>query len=279
MIYFRPHIVHAHTPLPLPLAVIAKVLRVKVVITIHGTDFLTLRRSRLLQLVFRVFSDKIFYVSTAMREPLFTMFPETKLAYTPSGVDLKLFRHRGLYRKRQLISVGSLKWQKGYQDLLKAFQEASTKLPDYSLVIVGDGQDRHDLMNLTRELGIEDRVVFTGQQSQQEIVRLLNESALFVMSSVSEGFPKVILEALACGLPVVVTDVGNSGDVVRDNGVGIVVPPNQPSSLAQAVVTMLTDKRRYRECAKRCELTADKYDWAEVARIVAEEYDRLLYQS
>ena len=154
MILFRPHITHVHTPLPLPLAAVARLLRAKVVITIHGTDILAVQRSRLLQMAIRHLADKIFYVSTAMREPLLRVFSENRLCYTPSGVDLSLFHNQGLARKRQIISVGNLRWQKGYPILLRAFQQISAKLPAYSLIIVGEGQERGRLEGLTSELGI-----------------------------------------------------------------------------------------------------------------------------
>ncbi len=276
MLLQRPQIVHIHAILPLPLGLLGKLLRAKVVLTLHGTEFHSLRRSRLMQAAVRFTCDAIFCVSNAMIEPLLEMFPNTRIVYTPSGVDLSVFQRAETERKRQIIAVGLLKWEKGYPVLLRAFQRVLDRLPDYALVIVGDGEDRDSLMKLADDLGLEDRVVFALQQPQRRVAEMLGESDLFVMSSVSEGFPKVLLEALACGLPLVVTDVGSCGELVRNNDVGKVVPPNDDALLGDAIVAMLSDRAYHDECVRRSGPVARKYEWSHVANLVHHEYQNIL---
>jgi len=276
VVWYRPQILHIHTHLPLPLAVIGKVIKAKVIVTFHGTDVLAVRRSRFLQLLCRIFAKEVWYVSKAMQDPLRSMFPKVKMLYTPNGVDPSYFHPTGSERKLQIVCVGSLKWQKGFPVLLQAFKRVMEQLPNYSLVIIGDGEERDSLISLTRQLKLEKHVNFKGQCSHEEIAKTLNESALFVLSSVSEGFPKVLVEALSCGLPLVVTDVGDCGGLVRENEVGIVVPSDNPTALAEAVVEVLRNKRLYGMCAEHTEPTARKYDWATVTQSVFDEYKRLL---
>jgi glycosyltransferase involved in cell wall biosynthesis len=279
MVRFRPDVVHIHTPLPLLLAVVAKALRKRVLMTVHGTDLLALQRGRWLRALVRLTCDEVCYVSAAMDEPLRAMFPRLWLLHTPSGVDLDIFQDTDAVRRRQIITVGSLRWQKGYPTLLKAFQIVRARLPDYTLVMVGDGVDRDALMGQARDLGLEDSVTFKLQQPQERIAEMMNESALFVLSSVSEGFPKVLLEALACGLPLAVTDVGHCGELVRGHGVGTVAPPDDPERLAGAILDMLTDQAYYDGCAAKCVATAQGFAWGGVADIVHREYRRLLAES
>lgn len=276
MVRFRPDVVHVHTPLPLPLAAVARLLRRKVVLTIHGTDLLALQRSRWLQALVRFACDEVCYVSGAMEAPLRAMFPRLRLLHTPSGVDLSIFQPTGAPRKRQIITVGSLRWQKGYPTLLEAFRTVRDRLPDYSLVIVGDGVDRDDLMRRARDLGLGDSVVFALQQPQERIAEMMSESALFVLASVSEGFPKVLLEAMACGLPLVVTNVGHCAELVHGHGVGRVAPSGDPEALAVAMLETLNDDAAYQECAERCVPAAQGFEWRGVADTVYQEYRRLL---
>lgn len=276
LVAFRPQVVHIHTPLPLALAAVGKLMRAKVVVTVHGTDFATLRRSRMLRIAVRILADRIFFVSRSMNQSLAALFPDKRLVYTPSGVDPTLFANTQAERRRQLICVANLRWQKGYPALLEAFRDVSERLPDYSLVVVGDGDLRDELIARVGKMNLVGKVQFTGRIPQEDVARLLNESELYVSSSVSEGFPKSMLEALACGLPVVATGVGSCGEVVRDNEVGLVVPPGEPSEFADAVVRMLTDRGLYQRCASRSEAASRAYSWQAVADQLYEEYDALL---
>ena len=87
-----------------------------------------------------------------MRKPLLEVVPKDSLFYTPSGVDLSIFRNQRLGRKRQIISVGNLRWQKAHGILLQAFKEILAELTGYSLIIVGEGQERGQLEDLATEL-------------------------------------------------------------------------------------------------------------------------------
>ena len=98
MTWFRPHILHIHTHLPLPLGVIGRLVGAKVIVNFHGTDLLAVRRSRLLKLLCRAAVQEIWYVSVAMHETLSDMFPGVKMVHLPSGVDLSLFQKKGSQR-------------------------------------------------------------------------------------------------------------------------------------------------------------------------------------
>jgi glycosyltransferase involved in cell wall biosynthesis len=275
MLRFRPHVVHVHTHLPLPLAIAGRLLRRRVLITVHGTDLLAVKGSRLLRWAYAWSADEICYVSQAMEPELRAMFPRSALTLTPSGVDLSTFHPAAAEALPQIVAVGTLKWQKGYPVLIDAFARVAREFPGHRLVIVGGGEGREELGRAVAAAGLEGRVVFAGPRNQEEIAATLRESELFVLASISEGFPKVVLEALACGLPVVVTDVGSCGQVVRAHGVGVVVPPGDAGALAAGLRRMLSDPAFRAECAGRAHAAAGQYGWPAVASIVDARYRAL----
>jgi len=118
------------------------------------------------------------------------------------------------------VTVGRLIPLKRVDGLLEALKE----LPDLGLVVVGDGPERLRLERRARELGVSDRVYFAGQRSKKEALGLMAACDLFVLNSVHEGLPHVVLEAMALGLPVVATAAGGTPEVVRDGETGVLVP-------------------------------------------------------
>jgi L-malate glycosyltransferase len=137
-----------------------------------------------------------------------------------------------------LIAVGSLRYNKGYPDLIDAFTPLARRDQTAHLVIAGQGPLLDALERRVDDAGLSGRVHFLGQRS--DVADLLAASDVYVSSSHTEGLSNAILEAMASGLPVVVTDVGDSASVV-DSNVGIVVPPRQPEALATALLRLSED--------------------------------------
>jgi glycosyltransferase involved in cell wall biosynthesis len=275
MVKFKPHIVHIHTPIPLLHGIFGKVfLRAKLALTLHGTDFLRLKTEKLLQWCIRSWVDTIFFVSNSMLEDLRRMMLGKHLVYTPNGVDISNFYDQGRVRKTQLVAVGTLKWQKGYEYLLQSVQRVFSRHPEYKLVIIGDGPLRNQLQELAKRLGIADKIDFLMRLNHKEVANVLNESSIFVMSSVSEGFPKALIEAVACGTPVVATDVGSCREIV--DGVGFIVKPRNPGDFAEAVNRLIENEELRAEFSKRCPEVAKRYDWRRTSEIVEGEYRRLV---
>jgi glycosyltransferase involved in cell wall biosynthesis len=134
--------------------------------------------------------------------------------------------------KRQIVSVARLIPIKGMSYLIRAM----THLKEGSLVIIGDGPERKKLELLSRRLGLRDRVFFSGWVSDRsKISTYLSQATVFVLPSLSEGLPRVLVEAMACGLPVIATDVGGVPEVVVDGINGLLVPPRDEKALAKAI--------------------------------------------
>ncbi|MFM7144428.1 MAG: glycosyltransferase [Alphaproteobacteria bacterium] len=135
--------------------------------------------------------------------------------------------------------VGRLGWKKGYQHALRAAAIVREALPGVRFDVVGEGAQRAELEDLARSLGLEDTVRFLGKR--RDVADLMAGFDCYMLSSVIEGMPNALLEAMALGRPVVTTSAGGSAEVVVDGESGLVVPPGDQAALAEAVLRILRD--------------------------------------
>jgi glycosyltransferase involved in cell wall biosynthesis len=141
-------------------------------------------------------------------------------------------------------TVGRLDPVKDQAGLLEAFNLLCATMPErrllLRLVIVGGGPQRSVLEKQIVEFGLEAQVCLLG--NREDVSALLAEFDIFVLSSIAEGMPGVLLEAMAAGLPVAATDVGGAGEIVSDGLTGQLVPASNPSRLAEALSTYVWDE-------------------------------------
>jgi len=153
-------------------------------------------------------------------------------ALAPTNNGARSFSKTGF----TLLHVARLSPAKDQETLLKAFALAKSQTADLRLWIVGEGTLHTRLEELTRRIGIADSVTFFGEQA--DVSPFLMAADLFILSSVTEGVPVSLLEALSAGLPAVVTDVGGMREVARMSGATITAPPSNPVALALAIQNM-----------------------------------------
>jgi glycosyltransferase involved in cell wall biosynthesis len=200
-------------------------------------------------------ADCMIAVSKGVADEMITYWglqeERVKMIYNPVDLDsVKSLGAEPLSMSHEMqepiiISVGRFTRQKGYSYLLHAFAEVSVQIP-CTLVLVGDGEDRRELEQLALDLGIKDRTVFTGLDSNP--YRWISRSNVFVLSSLYEGFAIVLLEALALGIPVIASDCPHGpSEILRNGRDGLLVPPSDSSALAQALLTLLKDDQ-LRQC-------------------------------
>lgn len=162
-----------------------------------------------------------------------------------NGVDTQRFRpdSRARTEYRNKFSFGEktfvacivarLSPVKDHETLLGAFSMLAKERPETRLLIVGEGDIRVRLESLSRDLGVCDRVIFLGER--HDIPEILNAADVFVLSSISEGHNMSLLEAMATGIPVVVTRVGGNTEIVLDGVCGFLVPPRDPHALCDRI--------------------------------------------
>lgn len=170
----------------------------------------------------------------------------------PASVDAPARREDDPRGDGPLVGmVGRLSWKKGYEFALAAFAQLRERMPGLRVDVVGDGELRADLEARAQSLGLADTVRFLGQR--RDVPELMRGFDCFVLSSVIEGMPNALLEAMALGRPVVTTSAGGSAEVVVDGECGLVVPPGDAAAIARAVEQILADPVRARAFGTRAE--------------------------
>lgn len=250
---FHPDVIHAHVySAGVPAVLIGKRYGLPVVITEHSTAFprKLIHGFEKLKAKF-VFerADIVCPVSKDLKRHIESYGIRTRFYVVPNVVDTSLFAPgdrastRGDARKRLLL-VALLDPKKGVPYLLEALARLREKRDDFVLDIVGDGQNRSEYEGLTRKLGLQDVVCFHGLKTKQEVAGFMRKADVFVLPSEWENLPCVIIEAMACGLPIVATNVGGIPEMLS-NEIGILVPPKDMLALAQALNDVLEHLDQY----------------------------------
>ncbi len=180
-----------------------------------------------------------------------------------NGVDLELFQPKDRTQFHDdlnahgslLVSVGHLIPRKGHDLVIRSLAE----LPDTNLLVVGEGPERSSLERLAAGLGLADRVRFLGHVPQADLPDIYSAADALVLASSREGWANVLLEAMACGTPVVATDVWGTKEVVSDPAAGKLVSERSPGAIAAAVQSLLGSPTSH--AATRAH--AERFSWQE----------------
>ena len=144
----------------------------------------------------------------------------------------------------------------------------------FSVLLLGDGPDKEYLLQQTKTLNLNDIVKFIG--FHDNVLDYMAESDLFVSSSLWEGFPTVILEAMALGLPVVATNVSGSCELIENDITGLLVPPKDPVALAEAIGSILNSSERSASFSKNAKIKVKNFSIEKTAKEYEELYLGLL---
>ena len=231
---------------------LARALRIPYVVRVHGSDLNQqanhwLQRRQIASALRG--ARAVVAVSAALAERARALGPPADRVHVLyNGVDGDHFRpgDRAAARERLclppeaplVLYVGNLKPGKGCLDLLEAFPGLLQRQPDARLAFVGDGPAARALRTRAGELGIADRVVFAGARAHDELPAWMHAATLLCLPSHNEGVPNVILEAMACGLPVVASNVGGIPEVLPAHA-GRMVPPRDRQALVDALDEVL----------------------------------------
>jgi len=152
----------------------------------------------------------------------------------------------------RIMSAGRLHPVKNFGGLLKVFALVNKQIPDATLTLVGDGEEMDSLKSLTNELEVADKVTFTGMVSKEAVQEHMLQSDVFVMTSLTECFPMVMLEASSVGLPIVSYDVPVGPKAIITQGEnGYLIPFEKTEEMASKIVEILTDKELKKKLAER----------------------------
>src|SRR5712691_3199165 len=197
----------------------------------------------------------------------------------PNGVDVTRFTlaHEDTAiggREQVVVCISKLRYEKGIDVLLQAWQLVHQQAPQARLIIVGSGYLQTQLESMARELGIANSVEFTGLQS--DIPAQLHRGSLAVLPSRWEGMPNALLEAMACGLPCVATRVSGSEDIIQPGVNGLLVESEDYQGMAQALLTLLHDPVLAQKYGQAARETVDRhYSLERIVDKYGELYQRI----
>jgi sugar transferase (PEP-CTERM/EpsH1 system associated) len=222
----------------------------------HGFDAEEIYRQKLRRIFIRRLllekCDKIIAVSRFIRRWLAetVKISKEKIAYMPNGCDLKIFypgkdteKRRSLgVEERDIVigSVGSLKEMKGFDELVTAFAKIAKERDSLKLLLIGDGPQKDGLKRLAENLGVAKKTIFTGEII--ETAFLYRAMDIFVLPSLAENFPIALLEAMATGLPIVATDVGDVRYMLDEENGGVIVKVKDAPAISRGVEYLLDDR-------------------------------------
>jgi len=194
-----------------------------------------------------------------------------------NGVDTNLFHPGEKPPEKNILYVGRLVTRKGLADLVECAKFIIHQRPDCVFTIVGSGLLEQKMKKRIKQLNITNHFSFVGNVSQEKLVEYYQKAWVYVLPSYYEGLPKTLLEAMACGLPTVVTNIPGNVDVAVNGVTGVIVPPKNPKELALAINKILDDgdlRKRMGEAGRK--RTEEVFTWDAIAKQVIKVYEDIL---
>jgi glycosyltransferase involved in cell wall biosynthesis len=236
-----------------------------------------------------LFTDRVITVSGRGMEDLlrYRIAKKEKVIQIPLGLELEKFldceKYRGEFRREFGFQAGTILIGivarlvpiKGHIYFLEAAKKVLEKEPGARFLIIGDGELRKELEDYALKLGIADRVFWTGFRS--DLPRIYADLDIAVLSSLNEGLPVAVIEAMASAKPVVAADVGGVGELVLNGETGIIVPPRDSDALAGGIVDILSNSDKIKEMGRKArERAYPKYSIKRLIGDIENLYDQLI---
>ncbi|MCC6371043.1 MAG: glycosyltransferase, partial [Bacteroidia bacterium] len=199
----------------------------------------------------------------------------------PFGIDLEVFTPKTvtpLFNENDFV-IGSIKPLESLYNidvLIKSFATASQQCPELKLLIIGEGQEENALKKLSEELGLGEKIKFTGRIPFEQISNYYN--AINVLANISEyeSFGVSVIEAMACKKPVIVTNVGGLAEIVKDDSLGIKVDIRNEAQTTEAILKLVKNTQLYSDLANNARIHVEEnYNWANNLNNMIEIYNNL----
>ena len=284
----RFDVIHVHSVFPSAFWGIAgKILRIPVIVTSHGGDIqknkdigygarLNKKVAVIIWLILKLIDIHVVVSKCMIKDSVEAGSDLSKVRVVYNGIDLRkvsslggtdIIERYGICKEDFIVLyLGRLHPKKCPDDVVKAFPKVVRKIPNAKLMIAGTGDEKEKLEKITRELKLEGKVIFTGFVSEDEKWDLLKRCDVFVLPSVVEGLPIAVIEAMACGKPVIATNVGPFPEIIKDGETGILVPLHSLNHLADAIINLARDDARRVEMGERArEDVENRFDISKIA--------------
>ncbi|QDT91712.1 glycosyltransferase [Gimesia algae] len=227
--------------------------------TRHGRRFGETFSERMQFAIASRFADRVVSVSddTSLRCKKIGWLNDKKVTRIWNGIDVDRFVFTGPAEKLTAITVSRLSPEKDLATMLHAVHQVVQEIPEFRLLIVGDGPERARLQRITADLKLESQVQFLGERS--DVPQLLSQAGFYVSSSLTEGISLTLLEAMSVGLPIVATHVGGNPEIVQQPTTGLLVPSADPVSLASAMIQMCQNQSQWTETGQQARKRVEQH--------------------
>lgn len=255
-------------------------------LTLTGSDvYINWRSSKIIELINKISLRKINVVislSNHMTKELITIFnvDEQKIITRPEGIDFNLFTHNSkkqIETKNTIISIRNLKMIYNVDLLIKAIPRVLNEFPKINFIIAGDGPEKSRLHQLANQFNISSNVDFIGSIKHDEIPKWLNNSDIYVSTSISDGASISLFEAMACGCFPVVTDIPANREWIKDGENGLLVSIDDPNDLADKIIIAIKNTELGANAKKiNLQIVNENADYDKNMMELEEHYYRLI---
>ena len=208
-------------------------------------------------------------VQTRDVPPFFSTAIQKKINVIPNPVLLPARNEQNLDKdgsKKIILAMGRLVDQKGFDLLIKAFAKLKSKFPEWQINIWGEGEKKTYLENLCKELSLQKKVIFKGMN--QDNYTVMKQADIFVLSSRYEGFPNVLAEAMACGLPVISFDCPSGpSEMIVDEKNGLLISKINDEELAKGIQRLMMDESLAKELGKEAKKVTDTFSMIKIMNL------------
>jgi glycosyltransferase involved in cell wall biosynthesis len=289
-------LIHSHWLIPSGLVggIISRFLGTLHITTAHAGDVFTMERIKILNPLgnFILKNSSIVTVNSKYTKGIVEILSrdiknKPTIEIIPMGIDTKKFYPKGdkidlFPRNNVIFNVGRLVEKKGVEFLIKAMPLILLEMPNAKLIIGGSGPDEKKLKNLVRSLKIEASVIFMGYIRNSDLPKYLRAADIFVLPSIktkegdTEGLGVVLLEAIACGVPVIGSNIGGITDIIQDGKNGLLAEPGNLKDIAGKVIKLLSDENlRQKFSEDGIKIVRERFSWNVVTSKFAKIYEDL----
>lgn len=282
-------LIHVQWPIPNGLgALLLKTFyKIQYINTIYGEEIYLSKRYHTIPIIKLLVnnSSKTLTISSAtLKACLKSGLKKETLEIIPFGVDTNFFRPINVRKNKgifQILSIGYLIERKGFEYLIKATKKVLKKHGNVELIIIGSGPLENQLKKLIKELKLEDSIQIISNVSDEKLLELYNSSDLFVLPSVvdsqgnTEGLGVVLLEAMACKLPVMGSNIGGIPDIIQNGETGLLVLEKDISEISRGITELIEDDDlREKLAINGHKMVKRKFSWEKIAENYIKIYNR-----
>ena len=279
----KPDIIHVQGfYMTIPAVLAKKLLNIPYVIYGRGSDVYTSWPYKRIISRLGVNNTEILIALTESMKKEMQKSYNKQIEVIPNGIDTEKFdldkyesrEKLGLDHEQKIILfIGRLEYVKGLKYLINAMNILKNNKKNLKLIVIGDGSESDNLKSQVKKLKLEDIITFKGKLPNENIPIYLASSNLFILPSLSEGFPNVLLETMATGLPIITTKIGGLPEIVENTINGFLVAPRSPEELVDKIDLILNNENLAKKISVANKEKSKSYNWNNIVELLEKIYN------